>query len=384
MYGGEKPSRWDEWLDARFDGGKKKVPNPNSETRDDYPEVSFSTALKDDAFFQKALEEYKKWSADNPSEKDESSGQTGTSLAGSEGKKVGKFKVTESPAKEDEEAIKGIFGKKPPSVETLTGMFGSWVDSKDTATVRMFMDGDDFVFHMEVTGPPDEEGYEPRSEVIRSFKRTEKGIHVHHDLISLDSSLKGSGVGSSILKNSYKEYEKMGVKSVDQICAWDGRYVWARMGYEMDPGALKKNKSKLPKFMAEKMGMSGESVKKLEAWVEKNVKSGSDIADLTLPNGTKIGKDFLLSSESETYHAEMNIDPENPNYKRLKDYLSGKKDNKPKEVDLSEKKEEEEDVDSGWDDVPDAPEKKKEEDDVDSGWDDLSKSAYYRRKRNFR
>ena len=67
--GERNPSRWKEWLDAVHEGGKKKVPNPNSETAGRFKTVSFSTALKYKPFFDKAVEEFRKWIEENPTKK---------------------------------------------------------------------------------------------------------------------------------------------------------------------------------------------------------------------------------------------------------------------------------------------------------------------------
>jgi hypothetical protein len=63
------PARWQEWLDKVHQGGKKKVPNPNAETKGRYSQVSFTTALRDKTFFGKAMEEYKEWAKKNPESK---------------------------------------------------------------------------------------------------------------------------------------------------------------------------------------------------------------------------------------------------------------------------------------------------------------------------
>lgn len=69
---GGVPARWHEWLDAVHQGGKKQVPNPNPDTRARFPQVTFSTSLKDKATFSKALKEYHEWAKKNP-EKDKPS-----------------------------------------------------------------------------------------------------------------------------------------------------------------------------------------------------------------------------------------------------------------------------------------------------------------------
>lgn len=66
---GGVPPRWKEWLDATKGGGKKKVPNPNPDTRESHPQVSFTTALKDPPTFTKAMKEYHEWAKKNPEPK---------------------------------------------------------------------------------------------------------------------------------------------------------------------------------------------------------------------------------------------------------------------------------------------------------------------------
>lgn|GEM_PF-4981094 len=59
----EKPAEWDQFLDLFYEGGKKKVPNPNPKTKKKYPEVQVSTALKDPTFHKKLVAEYEAWLA---------------------------------------------------------------------------------------------------------------------------------------------------------------------------------------------------------------------------------------------------------------------------------------------------------------------------------
>ena len=55
------PAQWQEFLDAKYEGGKKKVPNPNLKTKDKYPKVTLWTAIKDPHTMQKIMEEYHQW-----------------------------------------------------------------------------------------------------------------------------------------------------------------------------------------------------------------------------------------------------------------------------------------------------------------------------------
>lgn len=63
------PPRWDEFLGEKHQKGKVKVTNPNSKTRDKYPQVMFTTALKDKGFMAKTMKEYSEWLKNKPSSK---------------------------------------------------------------------------------------------------------------------------------------------------------------------------------------------------------------------------------------------------------------------------------------------------------------------------
>jgi hypothetical protein len=72
---GRPPPRWKEWLDTTQDGGKKMVPNPNPDplSRQRHPQVSFSTALKNPHFRDKAFEAFNQWMS-KTQEKEKGSG----------------------------------------------------------------------------------------------------------------------------------------------------------------------------------------------------------------------------------------------------------------------------------------------------------------------
>jgi hypothetical protein len=57
------PARWKEWVDATQAGGKRMVSNPNPDplSRKRHPQVSFNSALKNEAFRGKAMEAFKRW-----------------------------------------------------------------------------------------------------------------------------------------------------------------------------------------------------------------------------------------------------------------------------------------------------------------------------------
>lgn len=52
---------FEDFLDEVYQGGEKKIPNPNADSREQFPQVSVSTALKNPAFLKHVYQEYEKW-----------------------------------------------------------------------------------------------------------------------------------------------------------------------------------------------------------------------------------------------------------------------------------------------------------------------------------
>lgn len=63
------PPRWAEFLAEKYEGGKKTILNPNQKTRKKFQWVTVNTALKDDVYRAKVMEEYAKWIKENPDPK---------------------------------------------------------------------------------------------------------------------------------------------------------------------------------------------------------------------------------------------------------------------------------------------------------------------------
>ena len=59
------PPGWDLFLKEKYEGGKRKVTNPNPKTRQKWPQVTTSTALKEAIFRKKVMQEYSQWAKDN-------------------------------------------------------------------------------------------------------------------------------------------------------------------------------------------------------------------------------------------------------------------------------------------------------------------------------
>lgn len=64
---GEDPL-FEKFLDEKYQGGAAKIPNPNPETREKWPTISFQTALKDEGFRRKVTQEFEHWKSEQKDE----------------------------------------------------------------------------------------------------------------------------------------------------------------------------------------------------------------------------------------------------------------------------------------------------------------------------
>jgi hypothetical protein len=126
--GGKKkgpPPGWDAFLKEKYDGGKKKVKNPNPKTKDAHPEVSASTALKDKGFRKSVMQEYSKWRKNNPD-----------SGSGSEGGGDPK------PTKEVTDAMKNLSGHLGDRIEKAWGPINAgYMDKERLEKFQHIVDG---------------------------------------------------------------------------------------------------------------------------------------------------------------------------------------------------------------------------------------------------
>lgn len=143
---------------------------------------------------------------------------------------------------------KGVdIGKKPHEIEASEQAFSATLGGKaelDDAGVRSLLgvSGDTQVKARVIAKPPN--GVEIQSALKdadgnhlallhRSYTRDASGLTVHHDYLVLSDEQKGKGFGGALIRNQIEQYEKLGVKNIEMTAAWDGRYVWPKMGFEV-------------------------------------------------------------------------------------------------------------------------------------------------------
>lgn len=151
------------------------------------------------------------------------------------------------------------------------------------------------------------------AELVRTFRRDEGKLAVHHDLLVLDKKLQGGGVGPAVIKKQLEVYERLGVDQIDLDAAWVGRYYWPKLGFDVTPSVLKFYRDTFREYL-EKRGAPAAAVRRLT----EGIKSMRDIA--TTRVGTKeLGKDFFLGDVLEP----IEIDEETGQPKRGRAHAGG-------------------------------------------------------------
>lgn len=69
--------------------------------------------------------------------------------------------------------------------------------------------------------------------LCRTFRRTEKGLEVHHDYFAIPGPFRNQGTGKQALKTWFAQYERMKVQRIIVYATLtNGGYVWARAGFK--------------------------------------------------------------------------------------------------------------------------------------------------------
>lgn len=124
--------------------------------------------------------------------------------------------------------------------------------------------------------------------LVRTFRRDEGKLAVHHDFLRLADKLQGEGIGPRVISKQLEAYEALGVDQIDLDAAWVGRYYWPKLGFDATPTMVRFYRDEFEKYLV-KRGAPPGAVSRLI----KDIKTMRDIA--TTRVGTKeLGKDFFL------------------------------------------------------------------------------------------
>lgn len=127
----------------------------------------------------------------------------------------------------------------------------------------------------------------------RGFMRGKDGkLVVNHKYLVLDKAHQGKGIGSELQKSAIESYHDLGVDRIELHAGLDaGPYVWAKKGYQWQPGAEKDALDSV-QLWADAKDASPEVVGAIRNAIHVNPKA---VADLEI-GGEKVGKSFLLDT----------------------------------------------------------------------------------------
>ena len=152
--------------------------------------------------------------------------------------------------------------------------------------------------------------------LVRSYTRRRGELLVEHEFFRIkDAAKRGKGLGKTILREQVLQYRALGVNTITLSTAWDGRYVWPKMGFQ-----TRESFRPVRIFFQEQLvarGMGKEVAAKVASQVE-------DIHELALAKvgDRQVGKEFLLSPANEHGHVlEAKLGPGELSGKRLMSYL---------------------------------------------------------------
>lgn len=224
-------AKWQEFLDAKYDGGKKQVPNTNPDTRKRYPKVSVTTLLKSDQGFQTKLqEEFTKWieqaakSKKETPKKPESGGVFGV-----------KFNHTYKVSLDDRKPeVRKAFEAAEVSEHDLADLAG--VSALPSLTKEVRITTYEGKLAVRTTDDP------PVEEILRTFDFEKKIMKNESLFLSKDAP---KGLGTKVLASQIDKAKQLGMKKM--VCeavrhgsSMIGYKVWPRLGYDGEvPSSVK-------------------------------------------------------------------------------------------------------------------------------------------------
>lgn len=156
--------------------------------------------------------------------------------------------------------------------------------------------------------------------VNRHFTPGTGGARVYHALFEIEEKHQGKGIAKAMFREAFREYQQLGVKTIDVTAAWEGRYTWSRMGFRY-VGSRAEFDS-LKRRFATWLTRNVPNVDQVGAdAIVQHIGSMHDLA-VTRVDGFEAGKAFLPSlPRGEMFPMTMELDPSDPGFKIAVQYL---------------------------------------------------------------
>ena len=205
------------------------------------------------------------------------------------------------------EAGKQVFGDRVPNAEFIQNMYRAppgyhvKVDEFGPGVYHNRVDTD--VIHMHANIYKDDGMLV--GQLRRRFMRDSEGnLVADHDIMRINPSEQGKGIGSELSQSAIEAYHQLGVKRIELDAALDmGPYAWARQGYQWKSEGTRDSMHGQVDLFAREYGLSEEETKAIHDAIDKEPRAVSELG-----RGTErhYGKDFLLGTGG--WSGQMSVD----------------------------------------------------------------------------
>lgn len=223
------PDRWNDFLKERYQGGQKRVPNPNPKTRHKYETVTVQTACNFEPYRKKILQEYHQWL-----KKDSEREFTFDTYA----LPPKRFETVSIKTHDEFNAMREKLNLSDLSDKDIADLSGfSGIPGMTSITITPVWIDTEEGPHFSISG---------KGKHLRDFERMlyrdKKGnLVVYNDLLFVEpESNPPKGLGTRMLAHQVSACLKAGVARIDCFAFTEedrdavGHYVWPLMGFNSD------------------------------------------------------------------------------------------------------------------------------------------------------
>jgi len=134
-------------------------------------------------------------------------------------------------------AAKNIFGREltPQYVRDVTALTAAKIPGATSINYAVKPHGSDGIsISAKVYDSNGRQLVETKRQFESNYETGRKEFTVHHDLMHVDASIQGQGVGTRIFDAQLRAYAKQsGIERVTTAAAWGGQYVWPSKGFTL-------------------------------------------------------------------------------------------------------------------------------------------------------
>jgi len=129
----------------------------------------------------------------------------------------------------------------------------------------------------------------------KAFRRKGKHVNLHLSNIEVEPEHQGQGHSTRWLRNTIRHARKRGVHSMSLTASADGKYAWARAGFQWGKKEAEKKGKELHKYLTKHRGMGHDEARRVVSQVKHHPWKVASLRH----KGEHVGRDFLLNHGSD-------------------------------------------------------------------------------------